>query len=138
MAIEKFKLKEIFEMLHDEGNKQFYKHLVLITLDEDGYPCALSDENTKYGTSDYSMFEKSVRADFPAEVADQILNYEIYVDISDRPRLVAMDTTITYSVPGDEQEAKKILFVNAYPENEFEDTKRYKSGRCCPGGLFGF
>ncbi len=137
MSIEKFKFRDIFEMIHDASNKQFYQHLVMMTRDEEGYPCALSDENVRYGTNSYDLFEKAVRKDFSEYVAQQILDYEMYVDISDAPRFVAMDTTVTYFASEGDSE-KKILFVNAYPEREFEETKMYKSGNCSPLSLFGF
>jgi hypothetical protein len=48
-----------------------------------------------------------------------------------------MDTTLTY-VENEGDKTKKILFVNAYPEKEFEETKMYKSGMCGFGNFFGF
>lgn len=137
MAFITCKLRDIFEMIHDKENKQFYKHLVLITLDEPNYPCALSDESVRYGTDNYELFEQAIKKDFSPYAAEQILEYEIFVDVSERYRVVAIDTTISY-LENENDKKKKILFLNAYPKDEFEETKMYKSGRCSPFSLFGF
>lgn len=129
MEIIKCKLRDVFKMLHDEANKQFYGNLVLMTFDGDGYPCALSDESVRYGTDDYALFEQAVRKDFPQHIAEQILEYEMFVSMNPS-RIVALDTTISYFEDLSTNKERKILFVNAYPKTEFEETKRYKSGMC--------
>jgi hypothetical protein len=137
MAFANYKFVDIFRMLHDKENKRFYGSLVLITLDSENFPCALSDEAVRYGTDDYELFEKAVRKDFSPYVAEQILNNEFTIDI-DRPSyVVALDTGMSYYESENSKE-QRTLYVNAYPKNEYEETKMYKSGRCSPFSLFGF
>ena len=137
MAFANYKFVDIFKMLHDKDNKRFYGSLVMITLDAENYPCALSDENVRYGTDDYELFEKAVRKDFSPYVAEQILNNEFAIDVETPFYVVALDTGMSYYESENSKEAKT-LYVNAYSKNEYEETKAYKSGRCRPLSLFGF
>ena len=115
-------IKEIFGALHDKENTRFFNNLILLTHNDENYTCALTDENVRYGTNDYEAFEKAVENDFSSDVANQILTYEI--KLIDRDfYFTALDTTIPYFV-GNEQ---KTLHITAYPKEEFEDTKAYKS-----------
>jgi hypothetical protein len=125
MTIYKKTIKEIFEALHDEENKRFFNNLVLLTHNDENYTCALTDESVRYGTNDYEVFENAVKNDFSLDVANQILTYEI--QLFDRDfYFMALDTTIPYFV----DDEKKVLHITAYPKEEFEDTKAYKSGKC--------
>lgn len=115
-------IKEIFELLYDKENKRFFNHLILLTYSDENYTCALTDEDVRYGTNDYEVFEKAVKNDFSSDVANQILTYEI--QLIDRDfYFIALDATIPYFIDGE----KKILHITAYPKEEFEDTKAYKS-----------
>ena len=129
MEILKCKLKDIFEMLHDEKNTRFYNNLVLMTRDEDRYPCALSDEEVRYGTDNYALFEQAVKTDFPAHIAEQILNYEISINLG-ISTITALDTAIHYYEDTEKTEKEKLLYLTAYPKYEFEETKMFKSGKC--------
>ena len=121
-------IKEIFEALHDKENKRFFQHFVLVTLDDENFSCALTDERVRYGTDDYQLFEQAVNADFLPCVANQILSYEIKLFDMD-VHFVALDTAIPYYLD-QEKTQRRVLYVNAYPMNEYEETKAYKSGRC--------
>jgi len=90
----------------------------------------LSDESVRYGTDNYDLFEKSVKKDFPTHVAEQILDYDITIVLG-RPSFVALDTVIYYYEDAEKTGEKIPLYVNAYPKDEFEETKMYKSGKCC-------
>ena len=116
-------------MLQDKENKRFYDSLIMMTFDAENYPCALSDDSVRYGTDNYQLFEESVRKDFSPYVAEQILNHEFFIDVNSTSYFVALDTAISYFESEDNKD-KKILYVNAYPKNEFEETKQYKSGGC--------
>ena len=119
-------IKEIFEALHDKENKRFFQHLVLVTHDDEDYSCALTDENVRYGTDDYQLFEQAVNTDFPPYVAKQILSYEITL-IDRDVYFVALDTAIPYYLD-EEKTQRRVLYINAYPKSEYEETKAYKSG----------
>ena len=118
-------IKEIFELLHDKDNKRFFNQLILLTRDDENYTCALTDKEVRYGTDDYQLFEQAIKNDFPLEIANQILTYEIKLIDSDF-YFMALDTTIPYFVDM-EKTQKKILHISAYPREEFEETKAYKS-----------
>ena len=137
MAYANYKLVDIFKMLHDKENKRFYGSLVLITLDSENYPCALSNEAVRYGTDNYELFEEAVRKDFSPYVAEQILNHEFSIDIESTSYFVALDTGMSYFEHEGDKEYRT-LYVNAYPKREYEETKQYKSGNCSPFSLFGF
>ena len=125
MAVYVQTIKEIFESIHDENNKRFYNQLVLLTQNDENYTCALTDELVRYGTDDYQLFEEAVKKDFSSDEANQILNYEIQL-IDREYYFWALDTTISYFAD-EEKTQKKILHISAYPKDEFEETKAYKS-----------
>ena len=127
-------IKEIFEALHDKENTRFFNNLILLTHNDENYTCALTDENVRYGTDDYEAFEKAVENDFSSDAANQILNYEIQL-IDREYYFLALDTTISYFAD-EEKTQKKILHISAYPKDEFEETKAYKSRSPLSG--FGF
>ena len=117
-------IKEIFEALHDEKNKRFFDNLILLTHNDENYTCALTDEHVRYGTNDYKSFEQAVKNDFPSDVANQILTYEI--QLIDRDfYFLALDTTIPYFVDNE----KKVLHITAYPKEEYEETKEYEKAK---------
>ena len=121
-------IKALFEALHNKENKRFFQHLVLVTLDDEDFSCALTDESVRYGTDDYKLFEQAVNTDFPPYVANQILSYEINLFDMD-VHFVALDTAIPYYLD-EEKTQRRVLFINAYPQSEYEETKAYKSGVC--------
>lgn len=118
-------IKEIFEALHDKDNERFFNNLILLTHDDEDYTCALTDETVRYGTDNYQLFEQAVKKDFSSEEANQILTYEIELFDSDFC-FMALDDTITYFAD-EAKTQKKILHITAYPKDEFEETKEYKS-----------
>ena len=127
MEITKFTFKDIFEMIHDENNKRFYGQLILVTRNDANYSCALSDESVRYGTDDYQLFEEAIKKDFTPTEAEQILSYEFKI-ILGISYFSALDTAMNYL---ESDSGKKItLYVNAYPKDEYEETKAYKSKNC--------
>ena len=121
-------LKAVFETLHDKENKRFFEHLILVTHDDENFSCALTDENVRYGTDNYQLFEQAVKNDFSPYVADQILSYEIKLFDMD-VHFTALDTGIPYYID-EEKTQRRVLYINAYPKTEYEETKAYKSGAC--------
>ena len=102
-------------------------HYVMLTRDDEMYSCALSDESVRYGTDNYELFRQAIEKDFTPKEAEQILSCETSI-VEGLPSYIPFDSTIPYFVD-ESKSQKKILHVNAYPKEEYEGTKKYKSRR---------